>query len=198
MVIAVSLLITHDLEGQFLMLVTKLVKHRLWYVFSAIFIISFSSPVFAKDLQRFIDQPEIVGQARLTMFFFDIYDASLIAPQGKFTNEKPFALELTYLRDFDGKDIASRSIDEMRKLGMKDEMKLAKWYQAMEDIFPNVKEHETITGIVDEQQVSHFYIDDRPLGVVHDKEFSQWFFSIWLSENTAEPKMRRQLLGLVN
>lgn len=180
------------------MLVTKLVKHRLWHVFSAIFILSLSSPIFAKDLQRYIDQPELVGKARLTMFFFDIYDASLIAPQGKFTNEKPFALELTYLRDFDGEDIASRSIDEMRKLGMTDEMKLAKWYQAMEDIFPNVKEDETITGIVDEQQVSHFYIDDRHLGVVHDKEFSKWFFSIWLSEDTAEPKMRKQLLGLVN
>ena len=175
---------------------TKLVKHRLFYVFSAIIIFSLNAPVFAKDLHKYIEQPELVGKARLTMFFFDIYDASLIAPQGKFINEKPFALELTYLRDFDGEDIASRSIDEMRKLGMKDEMKLAKWYQAMQDIFPNVKEFETITGIVDDQQVSHFYIDDRPLGIVHDKEFSKWFFNIWLSENTAEPKMRRQLLGL--
>jgi hypothetical protein len=101
------------------------------------------------------------------------------------------------LRDFKGKEIASRSVDEMRDLGMNDEVKLAKWYQEMQDIFPNVKEGEMITGVVDAENVSHFYLNETPLGKVHDKEFSIWFFDIWLSEETSEPEMRRQLLGLV-
>lgn len=178
------------------MLVSYIIRRSVYYFISALVLFWLSMPVYAKDLGEFIEQPQLVGKARLTMYFFDIYDATLIAPQGKFTSEKPFALELTYLRDFDGEEIASRSVDEMRKLGMKDEVKLAKWYQEMNDIFPNVKENETITGIVDEQQISHFYIDDQLLGHVHDKEFSKWFFSIWLSEDTSEPKMRKRLLGI--
>lgn len=183
------------------MLYKRAVKHT--YIIGIAVAIMFSSFLVSKaagaaiqNLKEHFDAPKIVGQARLTMFFWDIYDASLIAPQGKFAMEQPFALELKYLRSFDGKKIASRSVDEMRKLGMDDEVKLAKWYQEMQDIFPNVKKGEMITGVVDKNQISHFYFNDKLLGKVHDKEFSRWFFSIWLSEQTSEPEMREQLLGL--
>lgn len=149
----------------------------------------------AKNLQAYIDNPEVVGEARLKMFFFKIYDASLIAQNGVFEQDQPFALKLKYLRDFDGKDIASRSVDEMRKQGMQDEVKLAKWFQQMKLLFPNVKEGQTITGIVDANQVSHFYFDSQHLGKVEDKEFSEWFFNIWLAENTSQPDMRLALIG---
>jgi hypothetical protein len=155
-----------------------------------------SNQVNAQNLQAYIDNPEVVGEARLSVLFWDIYDASLIAPSGTFTKQGPFALKLTYLRDFEGDDIASRSIDEMRKQGMKDEIKLAKWYEQMQQIFPNVAEGQTITGVVDSDQNSHFYYNNSYAGIVEDAEFSQWFFNIWLSENTSEPKMRDNLLGL--
>ena len=152
--------------------------------------------VDANTLSNFIEKPQKVGEARLSVLFWDIYDAELVAPQGKYSEDAPFALSLKYLRDFEGDDIASRSVDEMRKLGMTDEIKLAKWYQKMQQLFPDVKEGQTITGVVDAQQVSHFFIDEQSLGQVNDKEFSQWFFNIWLSEKTSEPKMRAKLLGL--
>ncbi len=159
---------------------------------------SFSSVSVSMELAKYIEEPKVVGQTRLKVLFWDIYDASLIAPKGQFSNDKPFALELKYLRDFKGKEIASRSVDEMRKLGVKDEVKLAAWYQEMQDLFPDVKEGESITGVVDENRISHFYYNDKLLGKVHDKEFSLWFFNIWLSEKTSEPEMRRDLLGSVN
>jgi len=155
-----------------------------------------SFEVDARNLQTYIENPKVVGEARLSVLFWDIYDATLIAPDGQYADKKPFALELTYLRDFDGDDIASRSIDEMRKQGMKDEMKLAKWYEKMQQIFPNVAEGQTITGIVDDKQYSHFYFNNSYAGTVEDDEFTQWFFNIWLSEATSEPKMRDNLLGL--
>lgn len=151
--------------------------------------------VDTSNLQIYIDNPKLVGEARLSVFFWDIYDASLIAPGGEFTQSSPFALQLTYLRDFDGDDIASRSIDEMRNQGMKDEIKLAKWYVQMQQIFPNVAEGQTITGIVDNAQQSHFYFNNSYAGKVEDPEFSQCFFNIWLAETTSEPKMRGNLLG---
>ncbi len=149
----------------------------------------------SKQLTQFFEDPEVVGKTRLKVLFWDVYDASLIAPNGQFSKDKPFALELKYLRDFKGKEIASRSVDEMRKLGVKDEVKLAAWYQEMQDLFPDVNEGESITGVVDDNQVSHFYYNDQLLGKIHDKEFSKWFFDIWLSEDTSEPEMRKDLLG---
>ncbi|MGQ8364863.1 chalcone isomerase family protein [Glaciecola sp. 1036] len=145
---------------------------------------------------EFVKDPKTVGKTRLEVLFWDIYEAELIAPEGKWDKDKPFALRLTYLRDFEGKEIASRSVDEMRDLGFDDELKLAKWFQKMHRIFPDVKEGECIMGIVDEDKVSHFYFNDEKIGKVTDAEFTEWFFAIWLSEDTSEPKMREQLLGM--
>ena len=43
-----------------------------------------------------------VGEARYSYLFWDVYDARLFAPQGKWQPQESFALALTYLRDFDG------------------------------------------------------------------------------------------------
>lgn len=142
-----------------------------------------------------IENPQIVGKARLEVMFWDIYDAELIAENGDFSRNGPFALKLTYLRDFDGEDIASRSVDEIRDLGVTDEVKLAKWFEHMVSLFPDVTKGNSLTGVVDHNQFSHFFFNDKKLGTVTDPEFSRWFFGIWLDENTSEPEMRRELLG---
>ncbi|MFC4700365.1 chalcone isomerase family protein [Glaciecola siphonariae] len=156
----------------------------------------FSNSAYA--VSNYIENPKPVGEARLEIMFWDIYDAKLIAPNGDFHPEKPFALALTYLREFEGKNIASRSIDEMRDQGMKDEVKLAKWFEKMQQVFPNVDEGQTLTGIVDDKQHSHFYFNDNKMGTIEDPEFTKWFFNIWLSEDTSQPKLRQKLLGSVN
>ena len=59
-----------------------------------------------------------MGQTRLSVFGFQIYDARLWGAPGFGGNSyssQPLALELTYLRDFKALDIAERSIKEMRR-----------------------------------------------------------------------------------
>jgi len=147
------------------------------------------------DVEKYIENPEVVGKTRLKVLFWNIYDATLYASQGKWNSEQPYALALTYLRDFEGKSIASRSIDEMRDQGYSDDVKLATWYEQMNSLFPDVKEGETITGISDGNKTCHFYKNGELLGSIDDPEFTQQFFDIWLSEKTSEPKMRKELLG---
>lgn len=157
-----------------------------------------SLSIQAQAVSPYMENPKAVGEARLEVMFWDIYDAKLIAENGQYNPDKPFALSLTYLRDFKGKNIASRSIDEMRKQGMKDEMKLAKWYEKMEQVFPDVRKGQNLTGVVDDQGYSHFYFNEQKVGSIEDVEFSKWFFNIWLSERTSEPEVREKLLGSVN
>lgn len=151
---------------------------------------------FEEIAQKYVQNSELVGEARLKIMFWDIYDAKLSAMNGEFQEGTPMALSLSYLRDFDGEDIASRSIDEMRDLGYEDELLLAKWFEQMRSLFPNVKEGENITGALDEKKSTHFYYQGKFLGSIDDVNFSKAFFDIWLHENTSEPKMRKKLLGI--
>nr|WP_297348208.1 chalcone isomerase family protein [uncultured Glaciecola sp.] len=152
---------------------------------------------FEQIAQQYIKNPKVVGKARLKIMFWKIYDAKLSAADGLWNAESPFALSLTYLRDFDGEEIASRSIDEMRDIGYEDEVLLAKWYEQMRAVFPNIKEGENITGVMDENMHTHFYHEGKLIGSIDDKTFTQSFFGIWLHEKTSEPKMRKQLMGLI-
>ncbi|MCF6441277.1 chalcone isomerase family protein [Pseudoalteromonas luteoviolacea] len=137
-----------------------------------------------------------VGQtARMTYLFWDVYDISLYSPSGSYNSLAPFVLQLTYLRDLDGEEIAKRSLEEMQKQGFDDEALGAKWLLQMKQIFPDVTENYSLYGVRDENGVTRFYDSEKLLGEISDQNFTKWFFDIWLSEKTTEPKMRLKLLG---
>lgn len=134
---------------------------------------------------------------RLRVWGFEVYDARLWTPSGfKHTQaaQFPFALELQYLRKLDGSAIASRSIDEMRRVGSFSDAQAQTWLEAMRDMFPNVASGERITGINLPGKGAEFWVNGQRVGVVKDETFARLFFGIWLDERTSEPKMRAQLL----
>lgn len=147
---------------------------------------------------RYVPQFELVGSGRLRVLFWDVYDAALYAPKGRWEPTRPYALVITYLRSLKGADIAERSTDEIREQGFTDEAKLNAWYRQMLGIFPDVEEGMMITGVRDEDGRTLFYKKDMRIGIIDDPEFAQWFFAIWLDEKTPEPRLRNDLLGLPN
>lgn len=158
--------------------------------------IGLSHPAFALDyIRTAVPAAEPVGKGRLTVMFWDVYDAVLYAPQGRFSEKRPFALSLTYLRDLKGRAIADRSTEEMRSLGFTDEIRLATWHSQMRRIFPDVSNGTTLTGVYTGEGHSVFYRDGREVGRITDPEFGNYFFRIWLDENTSAPDLRAQLLG---
>lgn len=126
-----------------------------------------------------------------------VYDIQLWAPQ-PLANwaEQPHALALTYARSLKGRLIAERSLDEMRRQGPIDEASATRWLDAMAAAFPDVKEGDRLTGRHDPQQGARFWFNGQPRPGVSDPVFSRRFFGIWLSEQTSEPALREQLLGL--
>ncbi len=138
----------------------------------------------------------IVGQGVLSYAFWDIYKATLYAPDGLWHAAKPFALSIEYYRALNGKDIADRSVQEMRKQGFSDEVTLAAWHSQMKAIFPNVKKGTMLTAVYTPAKQTTFYQGDDTIGAIKGDDFGQWFFAIWLAEKTSEPKLRRALLGL--
>lgn len=169
---------------------------RPFYIIILLLSISYGAKAAtAVGISEWVPQAKLVGQAKMTYLFWDVYDARLYAADGQWQASTPFALELNYLRDLDGEAIAKRSVEEIRKQGFSDEAVLARWYQQLSAILPDVKKGTRLTGVVDQNKHTRFYLDGQPLAEVNEPLFSTWFFNIWLSEATSEPKLRAQLLG---
>jgi hypothetical protein len=140
----------------------------------------------------------LLGQARLVVFGFSIYDAKLWAGENFSVANyaaEPFALELRYLRSFNGASIAEISLKEMRKLGKVSDEKAAAWLAEMKRTFPDVKKGDQLIGLHQPDGSASFTLNGKPIGGVRDEEFTRLFFGIWLSPKTSEPKMRNELIG---
>ncbi len=152
-----------------------------------------SSPF--KDL---LPQAQLLGQSRLTVWGFKIYDAQLWAAPGfnpdRYASQ-PLALELAYLRAFDAVDIAERSLKEMRRSAMISDAQAQQWSREMRRVFPDVKVGDRILGVHQPGIGASFWVNGKAGGDILDAEFSKLFFGIWLSPKTSEPAMRTALVG---
>ena len=146
-------------------------------------------------VNQYVPEAMQVGEARMKYLWLNIYDAALYSPQGDFRQDNSFALQLDYLRKFEGDKIAERSIAEIKKQGYTDNSKLNQWLMQMKAIFPDVNKGDTLLGIKDEDGNTNFYYNGKKLGVIEDTEFSRNFFNIWLSDNSSYPELTKKLIG---
>ncbi len=171
---------------------------QLRLILCALILASTPKSIWASELiQKSIGNASIVGEGKLSVAFWDVYNATLHAPGGEWNSSRPFALSIKYFRDIRGKDIADRSVQEMRMQGFNDEVRLAAWNAQMKSIFPDVKNGSILSAIFIPGKQTTFYNGNQPIGVIKGDEFSRRFFDIWLSEKTSEPELRKQLLGLL-
>jgi hypothetical protein len=150
------------------------------------------------ELRDLLPQHKLSGKGRLTVWGFDVYDASLWVTPG-FKADKltalPFALELAYLRDFTNTDIAERSLVEMRRSATISDAQAKAWTAAMLRVIPNVKKGDRIMGVYRPGTGAAFLVNGKSAGEIMDAEFARLFFGIWLSPKTSEPKVRSALLA---
>ncbi|GAB2902121.1 chalcone isomerase family protein [Uliginosibacterium flavum] len=137
----------------------------------------------------------VLGKGQMSWFGLRLYTAELWSSQAAFDPASTYALKLTYDRSFAGVRLSSASVDEMRRIGMRDEAVLARWQQYMDKVFPDVKEGDALTGVFLPGKGAVFYLGSKLVGEVNDPAFAAAFFGIWLDARTSEPALRRQLIG---
>ncbi len=108
--------------------------------------------------------------------------------------QQSLALELEYVRSLSGREIAKRSLAEMRRQAEIAETKAATWLAEMEAAFPDVQAGDRISGLYEPGRAVQFFVNGRPQRRIADAEFSRLFFGIWLAPQSSEPALRRQLL----
>ena len=145
--------------------------------------------------ERYILNAREVGSGVLTYLFWDVYKATLYAAGLKWRLDKPFALTFRYMRDLKGRDIAERTIEEIREQGFADEVKLSDWASRLTVLFPDVADGDSLTAVRDTAGRTLFFSGSKKIGAIDDVVFGPHFFDIWLGEKTSQPKLRRKLLG---
>jgi hypothetical protein len=137
-----------------------------------------------------------VGEAKLKVLFWDVYNSSLYSQTGEYQVEQfPQALKINYLRDIDAEDLVARTQKEWEKLGIKQET-FTPWISLLAEIFPNINKGDTLLLDVSKDQQSEFYFNGKTIGKITDKNFGPNFLRIWLDENCSYPKVRNKLIGL--
>ena len=141
---------------------------------------------------------QLRGQGRFRYFGLSIYDARLWSAQpldpARWA-EQPLTLELQYARSLVGREIAKRSLAEMRRQATLSEAQAQAWLQEMEAAFPDVKAGDRLSGQHEPGEGALFFFNGEPRRRVADAQFARLFFGIWLSPQTSEPALREQLLG---
>lgn len=145
-----------------------------------------------------LPRAKLIGQVRLKVWGFDIYDARLWASApfsaASFATSA-LALELNYLRNFQATEIAERSLKEMRRSQPVSDAQAAQWTADLLRVIPDVRKGDRITAVHRPGQGTTFWINGRASGEVPDADFARLFFGIWLSPDTSEPRMREALLA---
>lgn len=136
-----------------------------------------------------------VGQGEGRRMIFHAYDATLLAPQGTYRKDKPFALTLRYHMQFSGKAIARESVAQMRRMGQHSQDDLTRWGNQMAKIFPNVQPGATITGLRLKNGITVFCTPAGEIGRIAERAFTDAFFDIWLGDAAESQTLRRQLTG---
>ena len=144
-----------------------------------------------------------VGQAQLSMFFFDIYKSQLFSPDGRYIvgddiTPHPLALSITYQRDISQKQLVKATVEQWEKLGYEPST-TSQWAQRLETIFPDIEKGNNLTYVTDGYHGQFYYARSNDavelIGQIEEEAFNDAFLAIWLSPQTDYPSLRRKLIG---
>ena len=166
-------------------------KCSIYWLLAILCTLVFSGVSMANPL----DDLKKVGEAKLKVLFWDVYNSSFYSKTGEYQAEQfPQALKINYLRDIDAEDLIERTQDEWEKLGIK-QVTFSQWIPLLTNIFPDIKKGDTLLLSVSENQQSEFFFNGKTIGKITDQTFGKSFLRIWLDENSSYPKVRNKLIG---
>ncbi|WP_299729272.1 chalcone isomerase family protein [uncultured Endozoicomonas sp.] len=139
-----------------------------------------------------------VGSSSLWWGLWHIYDARLFTPDGQYNENQWFessvALVIDYKRNIKKKSLLSATDDQWRHLNYSKAFR-RHWLAILSPFWPDIKKGDQLVFVIEDEK-GKFYFGHQFIGQVDDPALSRAFLEIWLSENTAYPKLRKGLIGL--
>ncbi len=135
------------------------------------------------------------GKSELSWFLISVYEAQLFTTSGQFVyGQYPQALEIEYYRNITKENLIKATKDQWEEQSIK-HPDLNEWLVQLEQVFPDVKPEDKLVFSVDKVGNNQFFLNDKPIGKIANKDFSQLFLDIWVSEKTTYPDLRLELIG---
>ncbi|WP_233267415.1 hypothetical protein [Paraglaciecola sp. L3A3] len=107
---------------------------------------------------------KLVGQGKLKILFWDIYDATFYNPSGLYQeNVYPQVLQINYLRNIESLELVEQTQQEWQKLQLSAEQ-VDKWLPLLAGIFPDISDGDNLLVHVDKTKGSTFYYNEKIIG----------------------------------
>lgn len=174
------------------------------YVVSVIIPVLFSMNLYGKEIEvpdylnKYFNNPEILGNYRLHYFGFNVYDIQTIIEKSDLKNydQSKIAIQIRYNRDIDKDDLMLSSFEEMSQVsGVSEVIIKEKYRDIFEKIYSNVKKGDQKVAICDGKKLILFH-NKKLNGKIDDSFFAKHFIGMWLSEKASRQVMRKKLLNL--
>lgn len=136
-----------------------------------------------------------VGKTRLSVWFWDVYDAQLLTDSGNYEDYERRALRLSYLRDIEAQDLVDTTKEEWQRMAIEISAEHEQWLKDLNTMWPDVSEGDCLMLVETEQGHSTFYNAKGRLGEISSAQFTDDFLAIWLSPNSRFKEERNELIG---
>lgn len=147
------------------------------------------------SLMLSVDTWPQVGEARLKVLFWQVYDSALYTPSGQWDESPPYQLSLSYLRDIPVHQLVEETEKAWRQQGVSHDQE-ALWLQTLGTLWPDVSAGDTLVLGVGIAGDNGFWFNGEFIGGIDHPDFGRLFAGIWLSEDSPRPALRAQLIGL--
>jgi hypothetical protein len=136
----------------------------------------------------------LVGEARLKVLIWEVYDSALFTPSGRWQGGAPYQLSLHYLRDIPAAKLVEQTEKAWQEQG-RNHPRLSEWLALLVEIWPDITEGDNLVFGLTASGESAFWFNGSLLGSIDDRDFGALFGGIWLDADTPRPKLRAQLIG---
>jgi len=136
----------------------------------------------------------MVGQAKLKVFVWEVYDSALFTPSGTWQGVAPYQLSLTYLRDIPANKLVEETDKAWQEQG-RNHPKQGEWLTLLGDLWPDITESDNLVFGLNASGGSAFWFNGSLIGSIDDRDFGPLFGGIWLAPDTPRPELRAQLIG---
>jgi hypothetical protein len=137
-----------------------------------------------------------VGEAELSILWFDVYNAALLSPDGRYLGTNtPLILTLNYRRNISQRDLLKETQKQIKKFART--AQTAQWLSKLSQVWPDIQKGDQLAFWVDQASTGHFFYNKNWIGSLQDPAFSDAFIQIWLSDKSSYPDLAKKLRGSV-
>ena len=146
------------------------------------------------DLSLATDVWPLVGEARLKVLIWEVYDSALFTPSGRWQGVAPYRLSLRYLRDIPAAKLVEETEKAWQEQG-RSHPRLNEWLVLLAALWPDITKGDNLVFGLNTSGDSAFWFNGTLIGSIDDRDFGPLFGGIWLDPDTPRPGLRAQLIG---